>query len=84
MSDDKTPAEFFAGWYYGLSGHDKRDKIIDCYEPDDKITGLLNQSMQDLQKSDPEFDTKINKVAKLMEKALDDCHQLDYHMFDKW
>ena len=27
-----APAEFYAGWYYGLSGDDKRDKVVECYE----------------------------------------------------
>ena len=41
-----APAEFTAGWYYGLSGHDKKDKILQCYEPDNKLTDLLYDGME--------------------------------------
>ena len=46
-SDDKyAPADFYAGWYYGLSGHDKRDKIHDCYEPNDKLSEKFNEGIE--------------------------------------
>ena len=41
-----APAEFTAGWYYGLSGHDKEDKILQCYEPDNELTNLLYDGME--------------------------------------
>ena len=41
-----APAEFTAGWYYGLSGHDKKDKIIHCFEPDNNLTNLLYDGME--------------------------------------
>ena len=31
-----------------------------------------------------EADKLLDKARKLMTKALDGCHQLDYHMFGKW
>ena len=45
FKDKYTPAQFFAGWYYGLTTHDKRDKILDCYEPSEELSNLLNEGM---------------------------------------
>ena len=46
-SDDKyAPADFYAGWYYGLSGHDKRDKIHECYEPNEKLSEKFNEGIE--------------------------------------
>ena len=47
---DYTPAEYFSGWYYGISGHDKQDKIHDCYEPNQAITDLLNKGFEKFNK----------------------------------
>ena len=45
--DEKyDPADFYAGWYYGLSGHDKRDKIHDCYEPNEKLSAKFNEGIE--------------------------------------
>ena len=42
-----APAEFIAGRYYGLSGHDKRDKIYECFEADtQELTNKLYDSME--------------------------------------
>jgi hypothetical protein len=48
FEDKYVPAQFFAGWYYGFTTHDKRDKILDCYEPSEEITNLLNEGMQEM------------------------------------
>ena len=41
-----APAEFIAGRYYGLSGHDKRDKIHECFKADKELTDKLYDSME--------------------------------------
>ena len=85
-SDDKyAPADFYAGWYYGLSGHDKRDKIHDCYEPNEKLSAKFNEGIEAaLAGKSEKADEFLDKARKLMTKALDGCRQLDYHMFGKW
>ena len=80
-----APAEFTAGWYYGLSGHDKRDKILNCYEPDNKLTNLLYDGMEAYIAGDHKSGgEKIALTRHLFKKALSRCPQLDLHMFDKW
>ena len=69
---DYAPAEFFSGWYQGISGHDKQDKIHDCYEPNQAITDLLNESFQELNEH-REGNEQLNRAMDLMAKALDDC-----------
>ena len=85
FKDKYTPAQFFAGWYYGRTTHDKRDKILDCYEPSRELSTLLNEGMQGMIDGLPkeQAEKKMNKATRLMAKALKSCHRLDYHMFEK-
>ena len=69
---DYAPAEFFSGWYQGISGHDKQDKIHDCYEPNQAITDLLNEGFQQLS-GNHSGNLQLNKAIDLMAKAIDDC-----------
>ena len=83
--DPLAPAEFSAGWYYGLSGHDKRDKVLECYEKNPHLTNKLYDAMEAYIAGDTKKgDTKMDETRPLFKKALSECRRLDYHMFGKW
>ena len=83
--DQLAPAEFSAGWYYGLSGHDKRDKVLECYEKNPHLTNKLYDAMEAYIAGDvKKGDAKMDETRPLFKKALNECRRLDYHMFGKW
>ena len=44
--DNTAPAQFSAGWYYGLSTEDKRDQILECFKESDDLTNALYDAME--------------------------------------
>ena len=41
-SFDHAAAQFSAGYLYGITSLDKRDYILGCFQPNDKLTENLN------------------------------------------
>ena len=41
-----APAAWISGWYYGLSGHDKEEKLYECFIPDRNLTDKLYDAME--------------------------------------
>ena len=50
--DDKTPALFFSGWFYGITGEDDRDYILSCYKVDKDLTDTLYDAMEAFSKGE--------------------------------
>ena len=42
-----APAKFAAGWYYGITGDDKRRDLRQCFSINDNLTDLLYEAMAD-------------------------------------
>ena len=42
-----APAKFAAGWFYGLTGEDKRRDLRKCFKINDELTNLLYDTMTD-------------------------------------
>ena len=71
-----APAQFAAGWLYGISGQteERRDDILACFEPYDKLTKALYGAMKQYQKGNQEKgDTKMERAKKRYDTALASC-----------
>ena len=78
-----APAEFIAGWYYGLSGHDKRAKVHECFVADRKLTNKLYNAMESYIAGDRKSgDAFMAQTRPLFNNALSRCDQLDSHVKD--
>ena len=83
--DDQAPAQFIAGWYYGLTTHDKREKVLDCFEQNPHLTNNLYDAMDAYAKGDTKTgDERMAHARPLWKKSLKNCSALDDHMFGKW
>ena len=40
-----APSKFAAGWFYGLTGEDKRRDLRSCFAEDEGLTNLLYDTM---------------------------------------
>ena len=43
--EDLAPAQFVAGWLYGITNDDKRDYIMSCYKSDSNLTSTLKEAL---------------------------------------
>ena len=67
----EAPAQFVAGWLYGVDGWDKRDYIIGCYQSNDDLTNALYDAMEAYIAGDQKTgDSKMSDTKKLYEMAL--------------
>ena len=74
-----------AGWYYGLTTHDKRDKVLDCFDQNPHLTNKLYDAMEAYISGDVKTgDEKMSDARPLFKKSIKSCKALDYHMFGKW
>ena len=81
--DPYAPAQFTAGWYYGISGKDKREKIIECFKPDDKLTNFLYEAFDEYAAGNKMAgDAYLAKTKPLYRRALSDCGNLKDHMHE--
>lgn len=72
--DELAPAEFIAGWYYGVEGEDKRPYILSCYKASDDLTNALYDAMTAYIAGDQHTgDSKMEDTKKLYLLALTDC-----------
>ena len=81
--DQYAPAQFTAGWYYGISGKDKRDEIVECYKPNDKLTNFLYEAFEEyIAGNKMAGDAYLAKTKPLYRRALSDCGNLSEHMHE--
>ena len=75
-----APAQFTAGWLYGLSGQDKRDTILSCYKPSARLTNKLYDAMDAFIAGDNQEGLKLyNDTKPLFEEALSGCKRYGRH-----
>ena len=71
-----APAQFSAGWLYGLSGLEERDTILDCYEPSEKLTNTLYDAMDAFIAGDNRGGlTKYNEAKPLFMESFSSCKE---------
>ena len=76
-----APAKFAAGWYYGITGEDRRRDVRQCFTVDDELTNLLYDAMASYIEGNMEVgDRKMHKTKPLLQEALSSCGQLAIQM----
>jgi hypothetical protein len=79
--DEAAPAQFIAGWFYGIEGEDKRDYILGCYKADEDLTNTLYDAMEAYIKGDESTGEDLMKNARPMYKtALQKCDDVNGKM----
>ena len=79
--DPYAPAQFMAGWYYGIAEKDKRDELLKCYKTDIDLTNSLYDAMEAYIDGDKATgDAKMADTKPLYKKALSGCGQVAEHM----
>lgn len=69
-----APAKFAAGWFYGLTGEDKRRDLRKCFKINDELTNLLYDTMADYIDGNMEAgDQKMHETKPLLQEAMVDC-----------
>lgn len=74
--DPTAPAQFMAGWLYGVSGQtiEFRDEVMKCYKQDDNITKDFYDGMAAYMKGDSDAGTKaFNDARKRYHTAYAGC-----------
>lgn len=82
--DAFAPAQFVAGWYYGVVGEDKRDYIVrDCYQQNDDLTNTLYDGMEAYIAGNQDLgDDKLKATKALYKTALSTCTDVTGKMQD--
>ena len=76
-----APAKFAAGWYYGITGDDKRRDLRQCFAINDNLTDLLYEAMADYIEGNMESgDEKMHQTKPLLQEAMASCGQLAEEM----
>ena len=79
-----APAQFAAGWYYGIAKEDKRDELLKCFQSDNDLTNTLFDAMEAYIAGDTMAgDAKIEQTKPLYEKSLAGCGKLT-EAIDEW
>jgi hypothetical protein len=74
LRDNTAPAQFSAGWYYGVSTEDKRDQILECFTESDGLTNTLYDAMEaHIAGDDKTADEKMKETKALYETAMAGC-----------
>ena len=69
-----APAKFAAGWYYGITGKDKRKVVRQCFAIDDNLTNLLFDAMASYIEGNMEIgDAKMHETKPLLQESLSGC-----------
>ena len=72
-----------AGWYYGISTKDKRDEVVECFKPNDKLTNFLYEAFEEYAAGKKMAgDAYLAKTKPLYKRALSDCGNLGDHMHE--
>jgi len=74
--DPMVPAQFLAGWIYGISGRTKdyRDAMVKCFKVNDELTNDVYRGMNQYVKGHKEKGDKYwNDARKLFPQAVADC-----------
>ena len=71
-----APAQFFAGWYNGLSGEYNLNptNILQCYQPSEDLTNYLYDSKEGLLRAAGKTGIEIlEKLVSLYKTAIANC-----------
>ena len=82
-----APAKFAAGWYFGITGKNRRKDIRKCYVVDDNLTDLLFDAMDSYIEGNMETgDVKMHQTKPLFQQSLSGCGQLadDMEYIAEW
>ena len=75
--DNTAPAQFTAGWYYGVSTEDKRDEILECFAQSEDLTNALYDAMEAYIAGDKKTgDEKMEETKTLYTTAMAGCGQI--------
>ena len=76
--DSMAPAEFIAGWLFGVVGDDKQDYVKGCYTVNDDLTNTVYDGMEAFIAGDRKTgDEKLEAAAGLFVTALADCQDFN-------
>ena len=74
--DPTAPAQWIAGWYYGVDSKDKRDDILKCYKANDDLTNNLYDAMEAYIAGDTKTgDEKMDDSRPLFKDAMSGCSE---------
>ena len=72
--DPTAPAQYMAGWFYGVSQEDDRDEIMQCFKQSDDLTNKLYDAMEAFASGDHKSgDEMITETKALFEAAVQGC-----------
>ena len=81
--DPYAPAQFTAGSYYGISTKDKRDKIVECFKPNDRLTNFLYAAFDEyIAGNKMAGDAYLARTKPLYRRALRDCGNISDHIHE--
>ena len=81
-----APAQFFAGWYNGLSKYYdlQPSNILECYQPSEDITNTLYDGMEAYLRGDEKTGKeKMDKLFPLYKTAVANCDQVEINYWIK-
>ena len=69
-----APADYLAGYFYGITGFDIRDQLYECFTPSMQLSSNLEQGMRNLINGNEGFaKEKMAKVDQLFDFELESC-----------
>ena len=81
--DPDAPAQFIAGWHYGIA-HEKDRDDLSCFKADDDLTNTLYDAMEAyIAGNHADGDAKMTATVPLYKEALSGCGRLETHI-GKW
>ena len=81
--DPDAPAQFIAGWHYGIA-HEKERDDLSCFVADDDLTNTLYDAMEAyIAGNHAEGDAKMTATVPLYKEALSGCGRLAT-LIGKW
>ena len=79
--NQKAPASFAAGWYYGVSFESHENDILKCFKEDTQLTDDLYEAMAAYIAGDSKTgDQKMKEAKPLWDTALSGCGQIAENM----
>ena len=72
-----APAQFAAGWLYGVTSEDNRDEVLKCYAKNDDLTNALYDAMEAYISGDSQTgDKKMKESKALWDTAMAGCGEI--------